>query len=286
VQPSTIADVYVVVRRDDAVLLLLRSGTGYKDGEWALPSGKVEPEETYRQAAVRELREETGLVAMVIDLVLLHVVERVPDLGPHWIGHFYGVDLRDATPVNREPDKHASLDFFEMDALPSPMVDYVASVLRAVAVGERDSVWPYEHEHREEDRHRATSDALLRKVDAVTVTVPDLDAGIRFYVDRLGHTLNWRHDDVGQAGLALPESDTELVLTTRQRYEPNWLVDSADEGARTIERAGGSVLAAPHDIPVGRLAVVADPFENVLVLLDLSRGRYTTDDSANVTGPR
>jgi hypothetical protein len=31
---------------------------------------------------------------------------------------------------------------------------------------------------------------LLRKVDAVTVRVPDLDSGIAFYVDRLGHTLN------------------------------------------------------------------------------------------------
>jgi hypothetical protein len=38
------------------------------------------------------------------------------------------------------------------------------------------------------------------------------------------------------------------------------------------------------DIPVGRLAVVQDPFGNVLVLIDLSKGTYTTDEDGSVTG--
>jgi predicted enzyme related to lactoylglutathione lyase len=125
---------------------------------------------------------------------------------------------------------------------------------------------------------------LLQKVDAVTIPVPDLDTGLRFYRDALGHELLWRHDGIGQAGLGLPGRDTEIVLTTRQDYEPNWLVASADDAARTIERAGGRVISPPGDIPVGRLTVVADPFGNALVLLDLSRGRYAVDDKRNVTG--
>jgi len=125
---------------------------------------------------------------------------------------------------------------------------------------------------------------LLRKVDAVTFRVPNLDSGIAFYVGRLGHTLNWRNDDIGSAGLALPESDAEIVLTTEHGYEPNWLVESADDAARVIEAAGGTVLTAPFDIPVGRVAVVADPFSNVLVLIDLSKGRYTFDEAGNVNG--
>jgi catechol 2,3-dioxygenase-like lactoylglutathione lyase family enzyme len=44
---------------------------------------------------------------------------------------------------------------------------------------------------------------LFLKVDAVTVPVPDLDAGLRFYRDSLGHQLRWRHDATGQAGLGL-----------------------------------------------------------------------------------
>ena len=127
------------------------------------------------------------------------------------------------------------------------------------------------------------NEPLLRKVDAVTFHVPDLDAGIAFYVDRLGHPLRWRNDDIGAAGVALPESDTEIVLTTQHGYEPNWLVESADTAAESVEAAGGRVLAAPFDIPVGRVAVVADPFDNVLVLIDLSKGRYATDEHGTVT---
>lgn len=125
---------------------------------------------------------------------------------------------------------------------------------------------------------------LLLKVDAVTVPVPDIDRGLRFYCDGLGHTLLWRNDEIGQAGLALRDGDAEIVLTTRLPYQPNWLVASADDAARALVAAGGRVVTGPFDIPVGRAVVVADPFGNTLVLVDLSTGVYTTDDAGAVTG--
>ena len=51
-----------------------------------------------------------------------------------------------------------------------------------------------------------------------------------------------------------------------------------------IQDAGGRVIAEPFDIPVGRVAVVADPFGNALVLVDLSKGCYVTDGAGHVTG--
>jgi predicted enzyme related to lactoylglutathione lyase len=128
------------------------------------------------------------------------------------------------------------------------------------------------------------ADPLLRKIDAVTIPVPDLDAGLAFYRDRLGHELRWRNDAIGAVGLALPDSDSEIVLTTWQKYEPNWLVSSADEAAQVIVAAGGRIVAGPEEIPVGRLIVAEDPFGNGLVLLDLSKGLYVVDDSGRVTG--
>lgn len=125
---------------------------------------------------------------------------------------------------------------------------------------------------------------LLRKVDAVTIPVPDLDRGLRFYRDQLGHVLLWRNDALGQAGLGLPESDTEIVLTSRMGYAPCWLVSSAEQAVAAVQAAGGRVVTEPFDIPVGRAAVVADPFDNLLVLVDLSKGRYTTDQDGSVTG--
>ena len=125
---------------------------------------------------------------------------------------------------------------------------------------------------------------VLRMVDAVTVPVPDLDQGLAFYQDRLGHELIWRNDEVGQAGLRLPDSETEIVLGQNLPYAPNWLVTSVSDAVADIAAAGGVVVVEPHGIAVGRLAVVADPFGNSLILLDLSNGRYAVDDTGCVTG--
>src|SRR5215208_2516290 len=93
---------------------------------------------------------------------------------------------------------------------------------------------------------------VLQAIDAVTVPVPSLDAGLGFYRDALGSALRWRNDDIGQAGLAMAEGITEIVLTTRHGFEPNWLVESVEEAAAAFRAGGGKVLAEPFDIPVGR----------------------------------
>jgi predicted enzyme related to lactoylglutathione lyase len=125
--------------------------------------------------------------------------------------------------------------------------------------------------------------ALIRKVDCVRLYVPDLEAGLSFYRDRLGHKLTWRTETA--AGLRLPESEAELVLQTEdQRQEVDLLVDSADEAARFIEQAGGKVIVPPFDIQIGRCVVVEDPWGNPLVLLDTSKGLLKTDVDGNVIG--
>lgn len=128
------------------------------------------------------------------------------------------------------------------------------------------------------------SSPVLRMVDAVTLPVPDLDQGLAFYRDRLGHELIWRNDELGQAGLRLPDSETEIVLSQNLSYAPNWLVTSVPDAVEDIVAAGGTVMAQTHPIPIGRLAVVADPFGNSLILLDLSNGRYAVDATGRVTG--
>jgi lactoylglutathione lyase len=49
-------------------------------------------------------------------------------------------------------------------------------------------------------------------------------------------------------------------------------------------QAGGTILVPPFDIQVGRGAVVADPWGNRFVLLDLSKGLLKTDEQKNVIG--
>jgi lactoylglutathione lyase len=125
--------------------------------------------------------------------------------------------------------------------------------------------------------------ALIRKVDCVRLYVPDLEAGLAFYRDQLGHELIWRTENA--AGLRLPETDVELVIQTEEsRQEVDLLVDSADESAKFIEQAGGRVIVPPFDIQIGRCVVVEDPWGNPLVLLDTSKGLLKTDAEGNVIG--
>ncbi|HEY5201775.1 MAG TPA: NUDIX domain-containing protein [Acidothermaceae bacterium] len=63
-----IAAVGAIAVRDGA-LLLIRRGHAPSRGRWSLPGGRVEPGESAREALVREMAEETGLVVEVGELV-------------------------------------------------------------------------------------------------------------------------------------------------------------------------------------------------------------------------
>jgi catechol 2,3-dioxygenase-like lactoylglutathione lyase family enzyme len=117
------------------------------------------------------------------------------------------------------------------------------------------------------------SRGVLQAVDSVQLPVPDLDAALEFYRDRLGHELLWRTDTA--AAVRLPRAQTELVLQIdRPGPEVDFLVESVEQAVSDVVDAGGSAQIAPLDIPVGRVARVLDPFGNALTLIDLSKGRY------------
>jgi 8-oxo-dGTP diphosphatase len=121
--------VYLILRRGDEVLFGLRQGTGYRDGEWGLPSGKLEAGERLIDAMVREAREEVGLELEPTSLRIATAVERDTDTGL-WLDVFYECDVWHGEPVNGEPAKCAELRWLRPD---SPGVtDYVADVLRSL----------------------------------------------------------------------------------------------------------------------------------------------------------
>lgn len=71
--PGPIPAVGVVCLRrsasgDDEVLLI-RRGKPPREGEWSLPGGRIERGEAVRDAALRELVEETGVEARLVGLI-------------------------------------------------------------------------------------------------------------------------------------------------------------------------------------------------------------------------
>jgi aminoglycoside N3'-acetyltransferase/predicted enzyme related to lactoylglutathione lyase len=129
----------------------------------------------------------------------------------------------------------------------------------------------------------ANPSPLIQKIDCVRLYVPDLEAGLAFYRDRLGHALIWRTEHA--AGLRMLETDAEMVLQTQDAGQDiDFKVESAEAAARRFEEAGGEIVAPPFDIQIGRATVVRDPWGNRLVLLDVSKGLLVTDEDGQVLG--
>ena len=81
--PVPVPAVGVVCLRGDEVLLI-RRGTPPRQGEWSLPGGRIEPGERAVDAALRELREETGVEAEITGLI--DVVDGIfPGAGRHYV---------------------------------------------------------------------------------------------------------------------------------------------------------------------------------------------------------
>jgi mutator protein MutT len=125
--PGIPTGVHVIFERDGRVLLMRRARTGFFDGLFSLPGGHVEPGESVRMAAVREMREELGVTLAEADLATVGVIHRSSDTNR--IDFFLRARQWLGTPVRAEPDKCDQLDWFAADALPEATVPYIVEAL-------------------------------------------------------------------------------------------------------------------------------------------------------------
>lgn len=123
---------------------------------------------------------------------------------------------------------------------------------------------------------------IFKGVDCVLVKVSSLEAGLDFYVNKLGLILNWKSQT--SAGLMMESSGSEFVLSTELGPETDLLVDDVREAFQRLCEAGAVGIVAPFEIQVGLCAVVKDPWGNILTILDLSKGLLKMDDQKIVIG--
>jgi 8-oxo-dGTP diphosphatase len=110
--------VFVLVIKDDKVLLIKRANTGWIDDYYDAPAGGLEPHEPLREGAARELLEETSLIVDVENLELTHVARSNINPGKPYIDFLFLAKNWSGEPKIMEPDKCDDMKFFSIDKLP------------------------------------------------------------------------------------------------------------------------------------------------------------------------
>ncbi len=121
------ATVHLFFFREDSVLLSRRFNTGYRDGEYSVPAGHLDGNETVRAAAQREAAEEVGVQIDIEDLLFSSVMHR--NEGDERIDFFVEVRRWQGEPFNNEPDKCDELRWVHLDVLPANTIPYVVRAL-------------------------------------------------------------------------------------------------------------------------------------------------------------
>ncbi len=116
----------VMILKDNQILLGRRHSDPSKadselhgEGTWTLPGGKVNFQEGLKEAAKREVAEETGLMVKDMQELISVSNDRVPDKHFVTIG-FLCVDY-DGEPRIMEPDEIVEWKWFDLNGLPSPI---------------------------------------------------------------------------------------------------------------------------------------------------------------------
>lgn len=132
---------YLILRRKDQVLLLLRKNTGYLDEHWSLPAGHVESGESATEGMVREAEEELGIKLSPEDVKVVHVMHRKTNRLN--IDIFFECSTWQGEIENRETQKCGGIEFFSLASLPSPIVDYNVTALSALEQRQFYSEWGF-----------------------------------------------------------------------------------------------------------------------------------------------
>ncbi len=117
------ATVHLFFFRADKILLSRRFNTGYRDGEYSVPAGHLDGNETVRAAAQREAAEEVGVEIQSDDILFSSVMHR--NEGDERVDFFVLVRAWQGEPSNQEPDKCDELRWVEVGSLPANMIPYV-----------------------------------------------------------------------------------------------------------------------------------------------------------------
>ena len=124
----------VMIIKDGKILLGKRKGA-HGAGEYAFAGGHLEYMESFAQCAQREVKEECGIE---IENIRFQLVANAKGYAPkHYVHIGLIADWKSGEPQVLEPEKCEGWDWYDPEALPSPMFELSALAVRFYKTGEQ-----------------------------------------------------------------------------------------------------------------------------------------------------
>ncbi len=124
----------VLLVKDGCILLGKRIGS-HGAGEYSLPGGHLEFGESIEACALRELAEEAGRDLVVTRPQFLCVTNLRRYVPRHYLDIGMVVEWKAGEPVNAEPHKKESWQWFDLDDLPAPVFGCLHNYIEAYKTG-------------------------------------------------------------------------------------------------------------------------------------------------------
>lgn len=145
---------FCILRDHNNVFMIRRANTGYMDGLYTIPAGHMEDNETPAQAAVRELKEETGVIVLARDVINRHVqCRRGTENGKPAtrVDFFFEALYWQGEPTHIEPEKSDSSGWFNIYqiATRTDVVDHVRHAMELITFGDPYSEFGFPQEEQQ-----------------------------------------------------------------------------------------------------------------------------------------
>ncbi len=130
---------YVLLQKDGKFAAVLRKNTGFMDGYYSLPAGKIEYGEPYKLGAQREAKEEAGVEIALDDLEFSHVCHRHTqrdDQFSDWVDVYFTAKAWQGEVTNAEPEKCEEIAWLDLHNLPENVIPYIAQALHQIEIGQ------------------------------------------------------------------------------------------------------------------------------------------------------
>jgi 8-oxo-dGTP diphosphatase len=127
---------YLFLEKEGKYLFIRRANTGYQDGNYQVPAGHVEANESPLEAMVREAKEEIGIDLNPHNLKFVQVAYRMNQERTGFrVDFFFKASVWKGEVINAEPEKCDDIKWFAADNLPENVVPLMRSVLESIEKG-------------------------------------------------------------------------------------------------------------------------------------------------------